>query len=65
MKDRGRGPESAFWDTLKGKRVTVRLHDMEYEATLLWVDRYSIGLRGEDDVEELVMKSSLVTVRAV
>lgn len=46
------GPESDFLQTLKGKAVHVEtvvvsgtMHEkVSYDGTLLWVDRYSLGL---------------------
>lgn len=43
------GPESDFFQKLKGKSVCVRMKSGAYWlGRLLWVDRYSIGLLPED-----------------
>jgi hypothetical protein len=56
-------PESRFYDTLKGEevRVVVDRDGAPIYATLLWVDRYSIGLR-ERDRELLLNKRSIRTI---
>jgi hypothetical protein len=42
------GPESDFWDELKGKTVRIQFADTkrpDMVARLDWVDRFTIGLR--------------------
>lgn len=57
-------PESRFYDTLKGQQVYIELSDnvgARIVATLLWVDRYSVGIRcGEEDL--LLNKRSIRTI---
>lgn len=62
-KNRKLTPESRFYDTLKGEQVRVMLarDGSEVTATLLWVDRYSLGLRNEDG-EFLLNKGSIETI---
>jgi len=47
-----RGPESRFYDTLKGKEVQIVSRDQGstqvINGILLFVDRYSLGLRLTD-----------------
>lgn len=59
-------PESRFYDTLKGERVCIILarNGLEVRATLLWVDRYSLGLRFGDR-ELLLNKRSVETIERV
>lgn len=41
------GPESDFWNTLKGKRVVIRLRTLTpwLRAELAWVDVFTIGVK--------------------
>lgn len=43
-------PESQFYDTLKGQRIRIVLDrdGADVEVRLIWVDRYSIGIRVND-----------------
>lgn len=51
VKPRRRGPESEFWDRLKGKRVVVlRVDGTKVRGTLLWVDLYTVGVNVEKTV---------------
>ncbi len=60
---RRKTPESKFYDTLKGEEVSIILvrGGIELTATLLWVDRYTLGLRVEN-VERLLFKRSVETI---
>jgi hypothetical protein len=72
-KDRARGPESAFWDTLKGQRIVVAPlvagegagRERVLVARLLWVDRFTIGV--DDEVEgrppRMIFKQAIAWVR--
>lgn len=71
VKKKGWGPESEFYDTLKGEEVLIVLNIVEetaeqypvaVEATLLWVDRYSIGVRDALGKERLIMKNVIATI---
>jgi hypothetical protein len=66
-------PESLFYDTLKGGDVYVLptgkdlepiMHLSGFTATLLWVDRFSVGLRILDR-EFLMYKHSIQTIEAI
>ncbi len=56
--NRIRGPESAFYDKLKGQQCNLWLHGEELPecVTLLWVDVYTIGIRAQTGREQLVYK---------
>jgi len=68
-KKKRRGPESEFYDTLKGSDVVIELRNqppgvpMEREARLVWVDVYSVGLEIEGE-RLLLYKSNISTIRA-
>lgn len=64
-KKAARGPESAFFDTLKGQNVLIDLHEGSAVPNeppampvvkLLWVDRYTIGIRTRDGRERMIYK---------
>ncbi len=57
-------PESKFYDTVKEQQVDlVFIRDgIELTATLLWVDRYTLGIEVNNSVERLVNKSSLESI---
>ena len=45
QKKKARGPESGFFDTLKGQKVLIDLDGDALCCTLIWVDVYTIGIR--------------------
>ncbi len=64
-KKQARGPESGFFDTLKGQDVLIDLHGGNSAdgylgagapVRLLWVDRYTIGIRTRDGRERMIYK---------
>ncbi len=59
-----RPPESEFFDTLKGQLVRIeRARDgSELTATLLWVDRFTLGLRDQDGYEFCMNKGAIETM---
>ena len=59
-----RGPESAAWDTLKGKVVFVTYRDKSCdEGTLDWVDHFTVGLTTRGERPLLVFKHDVRHVR--
>jgi hypothetical protein len=55
------GPESEFYQRLKGRKVLiVDHHDNPLAGTLLWVDRYSLGLRLRRARRDLTSRELLV-----
>lgn len=58
-----RGPESAFYDGLKGQDVCIHSDPWNcvdpIRATLLWVDRYSIGVRDRNGRERMIYKQTI------
>lgn len=54
-------PESRFFDELKGEqvRVTMMCGESCLTAVLLWVDRYTLGLRLDDGRERLIFKHAI------
>lgn len=65
VKKRKHTPESAYFDDLKGELVDIEfLVDRHTErGVLIWVDRYSIGVRRPDDKGiTLLYKHSLLSI---
>lgn len=62
-----RGPESRYYDTLKGQLVGIRLMASQkaMRVKLLWVDRYSIGVQDTDRAELLVYKHNIASIQRV
>lgn len=60
------GPESRFFHGLKGKRVRLVFHNQSVqEGVLVWVDRYTLGLRITNDHGEVAFyKSGIASVNA-
>ncbi len=57
------GPESDFYDRLKGKSVIIALRDDEkIRRQLKWVDRYSVGVLNDDGAEQLICKHAIATI---
>ncbi len=58
-----RGPESRFYDGLKGQRVKIVLSrdGTDLTAELIWVDRYTLGLR-VDGGDVCINKRSIETI---
>jgi len=68
MTDNGRNkrrslPESKFYSRLRGQQVKIvnSRDGSEVHATLLWIDRYSLGLR-VGDREVLINKRSIESI---
>ncbi len=66
-KKAARGPESAYFDTLKGQPVLIDMHgfpppdsqgalEVPLQCRLLWVDRYTIGVRVRNGRERMIYK---------
>lgn len=64
MSNKKKSPESRLYDDLKGKQVSIKLSrdGTDLTATLLWVDRYTVGLRGGDGRERMMNKRSIETM---
>ena len=55
-----RGPESRFYKSLTGSSIRIKDSDgLELTAILVWVDRFTLGLRGPDGCEFLMNKGIL------
>ncbi len=56
-----KAPESRFFDGLKGEQVCVVLKrgESSLTATLLWVDRYSLGFQLDDGRERMIHKHAI------
>jgi hypothetical protein len=62
---RKRGPEAVTWDTLKGKRVLVYLLGDPaggITGTLVWVDRFSIGVESKRFEDRFNKAPSMIIV---
>ena len=58
-----RGPESRYWNQLKGCMIHVEFKDERVKTCRLrWVDRYSIGVSAGDGREQLINKSVIAMV---
>lgn len=57
------GPERKFFQELFGKRVIIDLVNSEepFEGILLWVDRYTLGVRGKDKI--LIYKHAVESIQ--
>jgi hypothetical protein len=83
-KKQARGPESAFYDTLKGKDCFFWVHgnhglppaiikspglpdtecqDGAVRAKMLWVDKYTIGIRLPDGSEDMLNKKFIIRTK--
>jgi hypothetical protein len=60
----GRGPESRFFDELKGQKIRIFwIGQIDPDrGTLLFVDRYSIGVRMQSGVKRLIYKQALASL---
>lgn len=58
-----RSPESRFYDTLKSQPVEIVLlrDGSVLTGTLLWVDRYSLGMQ-TNGTEKLINKGAIETI---
>jgi sRNA-binding regulator protein Hfq len=61
---RGYGPESRMFDEMKGCMVCISWKNGEagIRATLLWVDRYTLGLRLQNGYKVMVYKDAIKTI---
>lgn len=56
------GPESRLFEVFKGKSIWIFWKNgaPEDRATLLWVDRYTIGVRTEQGNEQMIYKDGIL-----
>lgn len=61
------GPESQMYDTFKGREVFISWKNggERIRATLLWVDRYTVGVRAQNGNEQMVYKDAIKMIELV